>query len=105
MRVPRVSGLNTLSVAVIGGGAGGICMGAGLRMAGVQRFTIYEQSNGIGGTWWDNVYPGAEVDTPQPFYSFSFNSFDFTRDHVQQPELLAYLENTGTSSTSGTTCA
>jgi cation diffusion facilitator CzcD-associated flavoprotein CzcO len=94
MRVPRVTGLNALSVAIIGGGAGGICMGAGLRMAGVERFTIYEQSNGIGGTWWDNVYPGAEVDTPQPFYSFSFNTFDFTRDHVQQPELLAYLENT-----------
>ena len=69
-------------------------MGVGLRKAGVERFTIYEQSNGVGGTWWDNVYPGAEVDTPQPFYAFSFNMFDFTRTHVMQPELLAYLENT-----------
>ena len=94
MRIPRGSGMEKISVAVIGAGAGGICMGVGLRKAGVERFTIYEQSNGVGGTWWDNVYPGAEVDTPQPFYAFSFNMFDFTRTHVMQPELLAYLENT-----------
>ena len=37
---------------------------------GVGDFTIFEQQSGIGGTWWDNVYPGAEVDTPQPLYSF-----------------------------------
>lgn len=94
MRVPRCSGIEKISVAVIGAGAGGICMGVGLRKAGVERFTIYEQSSGIGGTWWDNVYPGAEVDTPQPFYAFTFNIFDFTRTHVRQSELLAYLENT-----------
>nr|MDT0665155.1 hypothetical protein [Micromonospora sp. DSM 115978] len=34
-----------------------------------------------------------EVDTAVPFYSFSFHSFDFTRTHVRQPELLRYLEN------------
>ena len=94
MRIPRGSGMEKISVAVIGAGAGGICMGVGLRKAGVERFTIYEQSSGVGGTWWDNVYPGAEVDTPQPFYAFSFNMFDFTRTHVMQAELLAYLENT-----------
>lgn len=94
MRVPRCSGMEKISVAIIGAGAGGICMGVGLRKAGVEHFTIYEQSNGVGGTWWDNVYPGAEVDTPQPFYAFSFNIFDFTRTHVKQAELLAYLENT-----------
>ena len=91
MHIPRNSDMSRLSVAVIGAGAGGICMGVGLRKAGVERFTIYEQSSGIGGTWWDNVYPGAEVDTPQPFYSFSFATFDFTRTHVRQAELLTYL--------------
>ena len=94
MRIPRCRGLEKISVAVIGAGAGGVCMGAGLRKAGVEHFTIYEQSAGLGGTWWDNFYPGAEVDTPQPFYSFSFNTYDFSRTHVKQRELLAYLENT-----------
>src|SRR5579862_7939113 len=93
MRIPRCRGLEKMSVAVIGAGAGGVCMGAGLRKAGVDHFTIYEQSSGLGGTWWDNVYPGAEVDTPQPFYSFSFAPYDFSRTHVKQPELLAYLQN------------
>ncbi len=80
-------------VAVVGAGPGGICMGVALRRAGIGDFTIFEQSDGIGGTWWDNVYPGAEVDVEVPLYSFSFHPFDFTRNHVQQPELLAYLNN------------
>ena len=37
----------------------GVAMGVGLRRLGVGHFTIFEQQSGIGGTWWDNVYPGA----------------------------------------------
>ena len=80
-------------VAIVGGGAGGICMGVALRRLGIEEFTIFEQSDGIGGTWYDNTFPGAEVDTAMPFYSFSFHAFDFSRTHVRQPELLEYLEN------------
>ena len=58
-------------VAIIGAGAGGVAMGVGMRQLGLGDFTIFEQQSGIGGTWWDNVYPGAEVDTPQPLYAFS----------------------------------
>ena len=28
------------------------------RKAGIETFTIYEQSERVGGTWWDNQYPG-----------------------------------------------
>jgi cation diffusion facilitator CzcD-associated flavoprotein CzcO len=84
---------DTPRVAVVGAGAGGLCMGAALRRLGISDFTIFEQSDGIGGTWHDNTFPGAEVDTAVPFYSFSFHSFDFTRTHVRQPELLRYLES------------
>jgi cation diffusion facilitator CzcD-associated flavoprotein CzcO len=82
-----------VSVAVIGAGPGGICMGAGLRRAGIERFTIYEQSDDIGGTWWDSRYPGAAVDTAQPLYAFSFAPYDFSRTHVGRDELLAYLHD------------
>ncbi|SHL07472.1 Predicted flavoprotein CzcO associated with the cation diffusion facilitator CzcD [Pseudonocardia thermophila] len=82
-----------LRVAVVGAGAGGICMAVALRRLGIEDFTVFEKSDGIGGTWYDNTFPGAEVDTPVPFYSFSFHPFDFTRTHVRQPELLAYLRN------------
>ncbi|ORA40203.1 hypothetical protein BST20_06440 [Mycobacterium branderi] len=78
---------------MIGAGAGGICMAVALRRLGIADFTVFEKSDGIGGTWWENTFPGAEVDTAVPFYSFSFHSFDFTRTHVRQPELLQYLQN------------
>jgi cation diffusion facilitator CzcD-associated flavoprotein CzcO len=81
-------------VAIIGAGAGGIAMGVGLRQLGVEQFTIFEQSTGLGGTWWDNVYPGAAVDTSLPFYSFRFSPYDFTGTHSYQPEILDYLQTT-----------
>jgi len=82
-----------LRVGVIGAGAAGITMGVALRRLGIADFTIFEQSDGFGGTWHDNIYPGAEVDTPVPFYSYSYHPFSFTRTHVRQAELLAYLQN------------
>jgi cation diffusion facilitator CzcD-associated flavoprotein CzcO len=90
---PEASVPRGLRVAIVGAGAGGICMAVALRRLGIADFTVYEQSDGIGGTWYDNTFPGAEVDTVVPFYSFSFHSYDFTRTHVRQPELLAYLQN------------
>lgn len=94
MRFRGDAGLGDLSVAIIGAGPGGICMGAALRRAGVTRFVIYEQSEDIGGTWFDSAYPGAAVDTAQPLYSFSFAPFAFTTTHVGREELLTYLQNT-----------
>lgn len=87
------AGRPRIRVAIIGAGAGGICMGVALRREGSCDFTIFEKSDGIGGTWWDNRFPGAEVDTAVPFYSYSFHPYAFTRTHIRQPELQAYLEN------------
>jgi cation diffusion facilitator CzcD-associated flavoprotein CzcO len=81
-------------VVVIGAGMGGIAAGVKLGQAGIRTFTIYESSNGVGGTWWDNTYPGAEVDVHSNLYSYSFNSYDWTRTHARQPELQAYLQQT-----------
>jgi cyclohexanone monooxygenase len=79
-------------VAVIGGGAGGIAMGIQLKRAGYE-FTIYEKSDGVGGTWRDNTYPGAACDVPSHLYSFSFAPNPWwSRTYAGQPEILAYLE-------------
>jgi cation diffusion facilitator CzcD-associated flavoprotein CzcO len=72
----------TPKVAVIGAGFGGIAMGVKLRQAGIHSFTIYESSLGIGGTWWDNTYPGAEVDAGSNLYRYSFKPHDWTRTHA-----------------------
>ena len=65
-----------------------------MKQAGIDTFTIYESSLGIGGTWWDNTYPGAEVDVGSHLYCFSFKPHDWTRTHARQPELQKYLEET-----------
>ena len=84
----------TPRVVVVGAGFGGIAAGVKLKEAGIHTFTIYESSLGIGGTWWDNTYPGAEVDVGSPLYCFSFKPYDWTRTHARQPELQKYLEET-----------
>ena len=81
-------------VAVIGGGFGGIAAAVYLQRAGFTNFTVFEQSEGPGGVWWDNRYPGAEVDTPTHTYSFSFQRYDWTRSHADQQELQGYMEHT-----------
>jgi cation diffusion facilitator CzcD-associated flavoprotein CzcO len=84
----------TPRVAVVGAGFGGIAAGVYLRRAGIETFTIYESSTGVGGTWWDNTYPGAEVDVGSHLYCFSFKSHDWSRSHARQAELQRYLEET-----------
>ncbi len=80
------------TVAVLGAGAGGIAMGIRLQRAG-YRYTIYEQSDGVGGTWRDNTYPGAACDVPSHLYSYSFDLNPWwSRTYATQPEILAYLE-------------
>ena len=84
----------TPRVVVVGAGFGGIAAGVKMKRAGIHTFTIYEKSLGIGGTWWDNTYPGAEVDVASHVYSYSFKQHDWTRTHAQQAELQKYLEET-----------
>ena len=69
---------------IVGAGFGGIAAGVKLKQAGFHTFTIYESSPGIGGTWWDNTYPGAEVDVGSHLYSFSFKAHDWSRSHARQ---------------------
>lgn len=87
-------GPSSVRVAVVGGGFGGICAGVKLQRAGFDDFVIYEKSAEPGGVWWDNRYPGAEVDTPSHMYSFSFMRHDWSRNYAQQEELLGYMHAT-----------
>jgi cation diffusion facilitator CzcD-associated flavoprotein CzcO len=84
----------TPTVVVVGAGFGGIAAGIKLKRAGIDAFTIYEKSLGVGGTWWENTYPGAEVDVASHLYSYSFKHHDWTRTHAQRAELQKYLEET-----------
>jgi 4-hydroxyacetophenone monooxygenase len=77
-------------VVVIGAGVSGICAAVKLRELGVSC-EIIEKSSDFGGTWWENRYPGAGVDTPNHIYSFSFAQHDWSRYFALQGELLDYF--------------
>ncbi|MEZ4333665.1 MAG: NAD(P)/FAD-dependent oxidoreductase [Myxococcota bacterium] len=81
-------------VAIVGAGFGGIAAAYTLRRAGISSLTIFEASPRIGGTWWDNRYPGCEVDVASHMYSFPFKPHDWSRTHASRAELHAYLEET-----------
>ena len=50
--------MSQFDLIVIGAGPGGICAGIKLKEAGHDAFTIVEQTDGVGGTWRRNTYPG-----------------------------------------------
>jgi 4-hydroxyacetophenone monooxygenase len=85
-------GQHDLPVVVIGCGQSGLLAGIRLKEAGFP-FTIVEKNPGVGGTWWENRYPGARVDVGNHFYCYSFEASDhWTEFFAQQPELQAYFE-------------
>lgn len=91
---PEIDATGDLRVAVIGAGLGGIATAVKLKQAGFHDFTVYEQSDGPGGTWWDNTYPGCEVDVPSRAYSYAFmQDYDWSRTFAGQPEIQRYLEH------------
>ncbi|MCH9699920.1 MAG: NAD(P)/FAD-dependent oxidoreductase, partial [Actinomycetia bacterium] len=82
------------TVAIIGAGFGGLGAAVALRQAGVDDIVIIEGSDGVGGTWRRNIYPGAACDVQSHFYSFSFAlNRSWSRTYARQPEILQYLES------------
>lgn len=80
-------------VVVLGAGMSGLCMSVQLRRAGIVDFVVIEQSAGLGGTWWDNRYPGAHVDVPAPLYSFSFAPNPrWARRFAAAAEIQSYMQ-------------
>jgi cation diffusion facilitator CzcD-associated flavoprotein CzcO len=80
-------------IVILGAGLSGICMGAELMRAGRTSYLILEQSAGVGGTWWDNVYPGAQCDVRSHLYSLSFApKADWSRVFAPSQEIQAYAQ-------------
>ncbi|MFP6662874.1 MAG: NAD(P)/FAD-dependent oxidoreductase [Deltaproteobacteria bacterium] len=57
-----------VEVVVIGGGLGGLLIGARLREAGIEDVRIIEKGGDFGGTWYWNRYPGARCDVEAYVY-------------------------------------
>jgi len=79
-------------VVVIGCGEAGLLTAIRLRQAGIP-FTVIEKNAGIGGTWYENTYPGCRVDVGNHFYCYSFEpNPDWSEFFARQAELRAYFE-------------
>ncbi len=83
-----------VEVAIIGAGFGGLATAHELAGAGIDDVVIFERSDGVGGTWRQNRYPGAACDVPSHLYSLSFApNPDWSRTYATQPEILRYIED------------
>ena len=108
-------------VLVIGAGMTGMAAAVKLAEAGYD-YIVIEKNAEVGGTWYENRYPGVGVDTPSHFYSYSWKIWtqwhhfhphgsdmqDYMveaadeagiRDHIRfstRVDTLVYNEDTGT---------
>ena len=80
------------SIAIVGGGFGGVGAAVMLRRAGYDDVTVFEKGERVGGVWSHNTYPGAACDVPSHLYEFSFAPNRWSRRYAPQAEIQAYLE-------------
>jgi cation diffusion facilitator CzcD-associated flavoprotein CzcO len=81
--------------AVIGGGFGGLLMGARLREAGFQSIRMVENASDFGGTWYWNRYPGAMCDVESYVYLPLLEELGYMPKHKYSfaPEILEHSRN------------
>jgi len=82
-------------VVIIGAGVTGIYQAKRLKDLGV-RMTVLEANADLGGTWYNNRYPGARFDSESFTYGYSFSrevleEWHWTEQFSPQPENLRYL--------------
>ena len=90
--VERAPLTDTVEVAIIGGGFGGLMIGARLRQAGVEDLRIIDNGADFGGTWYWNRYPGAMCDTESYIYMPLLEEVGYvpTEKYANGPEILAH---------------
>ena len=91
---PGSSLVQTYDAIIVGAGFGGLYMLHRAREKGLNALVV-EASDGVGGTWYHNRYPGARVDIQSLEYSFGFDDalqqdWHWTERYAGQPELLRY---------------
>ncbi len=86
------AGCADFPIAIIGAGFAGIGAAIRLKQAGIHSFTMFERASEVGGTWRDNIYPGAACDVPSHVYSLSFEQHpDWSRKFSPSDEIQDYL--------------
>lgn len=81
-----------LKVIFIGAGISGICAAIRLpQFVPNLEMTIYDKNPEVGGTWYENRYPGCACDIPAHSYQLSFeSSVSWSKFYAGAPEILQY---------------
>lgn len=82
---------------IIGAGFAGLRALNTLRGMG-KRVVVLEASEGVGGVWYHNGYPGARCDVESYDYSYSFSpeleqEWRWSERYATQPEILRYINH------------
>src|SRR5581483_6015888 len=81
-------------VAIVGAGFSGIAIAEHLRRVSVDHLVL-ERRPEVGGTWYDNRYPGCRCDVPSHLYSLSFAlNPNWSETYSPQREIWRYLHRT-----------
>ncbi|WP_293853556.1 NAD(P)/FAD-dependent oxidoreductase [uncultured Alsobacter sp.] len=89
--------MDTLDVLIVGAGFAGLRALHTFRGIG-EKVLVIEASDGIGGVWYHNGYPGARCDVESYDYSYSFSpeleqEWRWSERYATQPEILRYIEH------------
>ena len=79
---------------IVGAGFGGMGAAIELKRQGIENLAIVERTDGLGGTWHVNHYPGLAVDIASVTYSYSFEPNPYwSRLFAPGAELKRYAEH------------
>ncbi|KZL63563.1 4-hydroxyacetophenone monooxygenase [Colletotrichum incanum] len=84
-----------LRVAVVGAGLSGVLAGILLpaKVPGI-KLTVYEKNADVGGTWFENIYPGVRCDVPAHVYQSTFDpNTQWTEEFAQGAEIRNYWQS------------
>uniref|UniRef100_A0A8H7K9T6 FAD/NAD(P)-binding domain-containing protein n=1 Tax=Bionectria ochroleuca TaxID=29856 RepID=A0A8H7K9T6_BIOOC len=90
-----VENFRPLRVIIIGAGFSGIYCGVRIpeKLRNID-LTIYEKNAGLGGTWYENRYPGCACDIPSHSYQYTFAPNPNWSDwYAPAAEIRQYLES------------
>ncbi|KAF8462961.1 cyclohexanone monooxygenase [Kalaharituber pfeilii] len=89
-----IENVRPIKVICIGAGYSGIYMGIRIpqRLKNVE-LVIYEKNEDLGGTWWENRYPGLACDIPAHCYQYSFEpNPEWSQFYAEGREIWKYLK-------------
>ena len=83
---------DTVEMAIIGGGFGGLLMAARMKEAGFNDIRMIEKAGDFGGTWYWNRYPGAMCDVESYCYLPLLEELNYIPEHKYSfaPEILEH---------------